>query len=292
MVCNVKEEKHKNLWHLDTGCNNHISSDKYAFSVLDKSFCDNVKFGDDSRVSMMGKRDKSETLITFKSFKALVEKEATTPIKGLFWNWDKSKVEQQIQVDYNDENEEGRKQPGIDKAHLVAKGYKKYFDVDYKEVLAPDGYCYCSSKLMAHISIICEINIHGDLKEQVFIDQPLGYMKKGNDHKVYKLKKALYGLIWYSHIEAYFLKEGFHKCLYEHTLFIKDCDKDKIIIKSKEIGIREFEVDGMLKFESSAIGEIVADIKRWERDEGLVLRWVKGRWNQTMVRMILGFWGL
>jgi hypothetical protein len=42
---------------------------------------------------------------------------------------------------------------------------------------------------------------------------------------VYRLRRALYGLkqasrAWYSRIEAYFLKERFEKCPYEHTLFI------------------------------------------------------------------------
>ena len=44
-------------------------------------------------------------------------------------------------------------------------------------------------------------------------------MQKGHKQKVYKLKKALYGLkqaprAWYSHIEAYFMKEDFEKCDY------------------------------------------------------------------------------
>ncbi|GKV04614.1 hypothetical protein SLEP1_g16757 [Rubroshorea leprosula] len=73
--------------------------------------------------------------------------------------------------------------------------------------------------------------LHGNLQEQVFIDQPLDYVKSGSKHKVYKLKKALYGLkqaprAWYSRIDAYFLKEGFQKCLYEHTLYIKFGDGD------------------------------------------------------------------
>ena len=55
--------------------------------------------------------------------------------------------------------------------------------------------------------------------------------------KVYKLKKALYGLkqaprAWYSHIEAYFMKEGFEKCEYEHTLFIKTRKEGKLLIVS------------------------------------------------------------
>jgi len=32
-----------------------MNSDKYAFSILDESFRDNVKFGDDSKVFVMGK---------------------------------------------------------------------------------------------------------------------------------------------------------------------------------------------------------------------------------------------
>ena len=62
-------------------------------------------------------------------------------------------------------------------------------------------------------------------------------MQKGNEQKVYKLKKAIYGLkqaprAWYSRIEAYFLKEGFEKCDYEHTLFIKTNKEGKVLIVS------------------------------------------------------------
>lgn len=51
-------------------------------------------------------------------------------------------------------------------------------------------------------------------------NQPPGYMKLGNEQKVYKLKKVLYELkqvprAWYSHIDVYFLKKGFWKCPYK-----------------------------------------------------------------------------
>ena len=60
--------------------------------------------------------------------------------------------------------------------------------------------------------------LQGDLKEEVFIDQLPGYIKLGNKHKEYKLKKALYGLkhaprAWYNRIETYFLKEDFKNVL-------------------------------------------------------------------------------
>jgi len=51
--------------------------------------------------------------------------------------------------------------------------------------------------------------LHGELNEEVFVEQPCGYVKKGHEDKVYKLKKALYGLkqapcAWYSRKKSLF----------------------------------------------------------------------------------------
>ena len=55
MACYAKEETHQNMWYLDTGCSNHKYGNKNAFSKLDASFRNIVKFGDNSTVSVMGK---------------------------------------------------------------------------------------------------------------------------------------------------------------------------------------------------------------------------------------------
>jgi hypothetical protein len=78
--------------------------------------------------------------------------------------------------------------------------------------------------------------LHGELMEDVYIEQPPGYQKQGRN-KVYKLNKALYGLkqaprAWYSKIESYFVHEGFTKCPYEHTLFVKQGSEGKMLIVS------------------------------------------------------------
>ncbi|MCH89963.1 putative copia-type polyprotein [Trifolium medium] len=78
--------------------------------------------------------------------------------------------------------------------------------------------------------------LHGDLTEDIYVEQPLGY-QNGDNKKVYKLKKALYGLkqaprAWYSKIESHFVYEGFEKCPSEHTLFVKYGDNNDIIIVS------------------------------------------------------------
>ena len=55
MVCHVKEKTQPNMWYLDTGCSNHMCGENEAFSDLDESFRSSVKFGDNSKISVMGK---------------------------------------------------------------------------------------------------------------------------------------------------------------------------------------------------------------------------------------------
>lgn len=78
-------------------------------------------------------------------------------------------------------------------------------------------------------------SLHGELTKTVFVDQPQGFEKPGEE--VYKLRKSLYGLkqaprAWYSRIERYFTKAGFSKCPYELTLFCKKDERGIMIIVS------------------------------------------------------------
>ncbi|GKV20688.1 hypothetical protein SLEP1_g30775 [Rubroshorea leprosula] len=54
MVCHPKEVS-KNVWYLDTSCSSHMCGDKSAFSDLDESCQDKVKFGDNSTIAVKGK---------------------------------------------------------------------------------------------------------------------------------------------------------------------------------------------------------------------------------------------
>lgn len=78
--------------------------------------------------------------------------------------------------------------------------------------------------------------LHGELKEDFFVEQPQGYEAIGKEQMVYKLHKALYELkqalrAWFSRIEPYFIKEGFENSISEPTLFIKR-RRGKILIVS------------------------------------------------------------
>jgi len=77
--------------------------------------------------------------------------------------------------------------------------------------------------------------LNGVLMEEVYIEQPLGYEKKGQEHKVCSLKKSLYALkqaprAWYSRIDSYRLENGFEKCEGEPTVYIKEKDGKTLIV--------------------------------------------------------------
>jgi hypothetical protein len=167
------------------------------------------------------------------------------------------------------------------KARLVAKGYSQQHGIDYTEVFAPVARLD-TIRLVIALAAQNQWNIyqldvksaflHGELHEEVFIEQPQGYVHKGNEQKVYKLKKALYGLkqaprAWYSRIEAYFVKAGFERCHFEHTLFTKTAKGGKILIVSlyvddliftgnNESMFAEFKRSMMLEFDMTDLGKM------------------------------------
>ena len=64
------------------------------------------------------------------------------------------------------------------------------------------------------------------IEEEIYIEQPICYEVKGHEDKLLKLNKGLYGWkqaprAWYSHIDGYFLKNGFVKWPHEYVIYVK-----------------------------------------------------------------------
>lgn len=76
--------------------------------------------------------------------------------------------------------------------------------------------------------------LHGDLKEEVFVSQPQGYEIKGQENKVYKLRKALYGLrqaprAWNEKLNKVLGSLGFVKCSKEPALY-RRTEKEHVLL--------------------------------------------------------------
>ena len=121
------------------------------------------------------------------------------------------------------------------KARLVVKGYKQKYGIDYEEVFAPVARLETVRLLISlaaqrrwkmHQMDVKSAFLNGKLEEEVYVEQPPGFIIKGQEKKVYKLKKALYGLkqaprAWNSRIDNYFMQQGFMRCPDEHSLYAK-----------------------------------------------------------------------
>lgn len=166
------------------------------------------------------------------------------------------------------------------KARLVAKGYAQRHGVDYTEVFAPVARLDTIRVILAVAAQfsweVFQLDVksaflHGELKEEVFVQQPEGFIRKGEEDKVYRLKKALYGLkqasrAWYSRIEAYFVREDFERCPSEHTLFTKSKGgrilivslyvDDLIFTGNDRVMCDEFKSSMMLEFDMSNLGKM------------------------------------
>ncbi|KAJ9545510.1 hypothetical protein OSB04_025217 [Centaurea solstitialis] len=78
--------------------------------------------------------------------------------------------------------------------------------------------------------------LNGELKEEVYVSQPEGFVDRTKPNHVYILDKALYGLkqaprAWYAHLSNALLDNGFYKGKIDHTLFIKTEGNDILLVQ-------------------------------------------------------------
>nr|GFB87813.1 retrovirus-related Pol polyprotein from transposon TNT 1-94 [Tanacetum cinerariifolium] len=89
------------------------------------------------------------------------------------------------------------------KSRLVAKGYAQKEGIDFEESFAPVArleavrlfIAYAAHKSFTVYQIDVKTSfLYGPLKEEVYVNQPDGFVDPCHPDKVYRLKKALYGL--------------------------------------------------------------------------------------------------
>ena len=84
------------------------------------------------------------------------------------------------------------------KARLVAKGFLQRYGIDYEETFAPVARQETIHMVLSlaaqkgwkvmHMDVKSAF-LNGYLEEEVFVEQPQGFVIQGKEHLVYKLKK-------------------------------------------------------------------------------------------------------
>ena len=100
------------------------------------------------------------------------------------------------------------------KARLVAKGYVQRLVI---AIAASRGW------EIHHLDVKTAF-LHGELKEEVYVKQPEGFEVRGEEGKVYKLRKALYGLrqaprAWNVKLNQILKGLDFQRCSKEPSLY-------------------------------------------------------------------------
>ena len=130
------------------------------------------------------------------------------------------------------------------KARLVAKGYSQREGIDYKETFSPvstkDAFRVVMA-LVAHLNLeLHQMDVktnflNGELKEDVYMVQPEGFIKAGEEHLVCRLNKSIYELKqasrqWYLKFDQVVTSFGFNENTSDQCIYLKTSGSNFIIL--------------------------------------------------------------
>ena len=187
------------------------------------------------------------------------------------------------------------------KLRLVAQGYTQVEEVDFDETFVHVARLESIQILLA---IACHLNfklyqmdvksafLNVMLQEEVYVEQPKGFVDPYKPNDVYKLKRALYGLkqapqAWYDKLTSYLTKNEFKRGNADSTLFIRKDKKhfvvaqvyvDHIVFGYIDENLATSFADEMKKmFEMSMMGELTyfLGLQMKQIDKGIYINQAK-----------------
>ncbi|KAK8942669.1 hypothetical protein KSP39_PZI009511 [Platanthera zijinensis] len=166
------------------------------------------------------------------------------------------------------------------KARLVAKGYRQEEGIDFDQTYAPVARLEAIRLFLAYAALkgftvyqmdVKSAFLNGNIKEEVYVEQPPGFVDSTFPNYVYLLQKALYGLkqaprAWYETLSTFLLENKFTRGKIDKTLFLREIKGkillvqiyvDDIIFGSTDNNLcKKFSKLMQGKFEMSSMGEL------------------------------------
>ena len=130
------------------------------------------------------------------------------------------------------------------KARLVVKGFGQKEGVDFDEIFSP-VVKMTSIRVILGMAASMDLEVeqldvktaflHGDLEEEIYMEQPEGFEVEGKEHMVCKLKKSLYGLKqaprqWYKKFDSFMVGHGYKRTDADPCVYIQQFIRGKFII--------------------------------------------------------------
>ncbi|KAL7284806.1 hypothetical protein ACG7TL_002116 [Trametes sanguinea] len=137
------------------------------------------------------------------------------------------------------------KSDGRKKARLVAKGFSQVEGIDYDQIFSPVVRFETVRLILALAALenwyitgldVRNAYLYGKLDEEIYMEQPEGFVAKGQERKVLRLLRALYGLkqagrAWWSTLNQSMKELGFSRLVSDPGLFIcKDKNGQLVIV--------------------------------------------------------------
>ncbi|GKA68228.1 putative RNA-directed DNA polymerase [Tanacetum coccineum] len=166
------------------------------------------------------------------------------------------------------------------KARLVANGYTQTYGIDYSETFSPVAKINTIRVLISiaankgwplHQFDVKKAFLHGELKEEIYMEAPRGFTDNFGEREVCLLKKSLYGLkqsprAWFGRFTLAMKHYGFKQSNSNHTLFLKQRGNlitcliiyvdDMIITGNDKEEITKLKKNLFTKFEMKDLGRL------------------------------------
>jgi hypothetical protein len=121
------------------------------------------------------------------------------------------------------------------KAQLVVKGFSRVEGMDYNKtfslVAKMNSICLVLTLVVSHKWEVHQMDIkfaflHGDLQEEIYMEQPLGY-DQNDSNRVCHFKKSLYGLkkaprAWYAKMDSFLLDTSLLNIIFYPNVYTKN----------------------------------------------------------------------
>ena len=176
------------------------------------------------------------------------------------------------------------KADGRYRARLVAKGFTQIPGIDFDETFSPVAR-FESLRMLLALAALEDWHIHsmdvksaflnGELDEEIYMEQPQGYITAGSESLVCRLKKAIYGLkqasrAWNLQLHGVLTGLGFKRTIADAGIYVKSQREgddplfvivyvdDITILGASLEAVKLLKTDLSKRYEMSDLGEITS----------------------------------